>query len=199
MSFELIALSEEDISTYNDMEWEAFASATDTISLCFYPEGRSDRVRAYMHKNVQENLVDSSFSYVLVQDSDTGTPLAVACWYFQTANKSIEEVLRDEEMARLKRAQQAPVAGVNFVAIDEFCESQAKTKREVLGGRAHAFLIGLGTSLSARRRGAGTAALTSGLKKADEMGLPVYLEASIMGRPLYAKYGFQDVSIGISD
>lgn len=195
MPLELTALDEDDIDTYTDMVWEAFASAADTISLCFYPSGRSDHVRAYMHKNIRDNLSDPSFSYVLVRDSDTRAPLAVACWYFQTVDKSMQEVLRGEETARKKRAQQTPIAGINFAAMNEFRESQAKTKREVLRGRAHAFLIVLGTSPSARRKGAGTAALTSGLQKADEMGLPVYLEASIMGRPFYAKYGFQDVSI----
>jgi hypothetical protein len=59
-----------------------------------------------------------------------------------------------------------------------------------LGGRAHALL----KLPAAQRKGAGAAGLIWGLQQADELGLPAYLEASGMGRPLYAKHGFNEVS-----
>lgn len=63
--------------------------AADAILLCCYPEGRSYDVRAYMHKIVKEIFFDPSFSYVVVQDSNTREMLAVACWYFRTVDKSV--------------------------------------------------------------------------------------------------------------
>jgi predicted N-acetyltransferase YhbS len=42
-------------------------------------------------------------------------------------------------------------------------------------------------------QGIGKLLLQDGLKKADQHGLPAWLEASSFGRPLYAKVGFQDV------
>lgn len=51
---------------------------------------------------------------------------------------SNEEVLEDKEKARKKRAQQATLPGINHVAMNEYGESQARTKRGLLGGRAYA-------------------------------------------------------------
>ncbi|GAA5895892.1 hypothetical protein JCM6882_001404 [Rhodosporidiobolus microsporus] len=44
---------------------------------------------------------------------------------------------------------------------------------------------------SKQRSGAGAALLDWGCKKADEKGVPMYLEATDVGLPLYAKYGFK--------
>ena len=43
------------------------------------------------------------------------------------------------------------------------------------------------------RRGAGSMLTKWGLEKADKAKLPVYLEASEEGRPVYAKLGFKPV------
>lgn len=45
------------------------------------------------------------------------------------------------------------------------------------------------------RRGAGGMLLKWGTDKADELGLPVYLESSPEGHNLYLKYGFQDMEL----
>jgi hypothetical protein len=34
-----------------------------------------------------------------------------------------------------------------------------------------------------------------GLQKADELGLPTYLEATSEGKPLYERFGFQTVHV----
>lgn len=194
MGFEITALNKSEIDVYNDAVWQAFGSVPDNLSLCLYPGGFSEPIQAYMHEGTQSNLSDPSFSLIAVRDSESSEILAVACWYFQTKNKSLEEVLEGEAAARKERAEQEPITGINFTAISDFREAQAKAKREILGGRAHVLLKVLATYPAAQRRGAGAAALAWGLGRADDMGLPAYLEASSMGRPLYAKFGFNEVS-----
>lgn len=44
-------------------------------------------------------------------------------------------------------------------------------------------------------RGAGRKLVEWGTKKADELDLPAYLEASPSGHPLYLRCGFQDFDI----
>lgn len=44
-------------------------------------------------------------------------------------------------------------------------------------------------------RGAGSALLKWGTQKADELGLPAYLESSPNAHDFYKKYGFEDVEI----
>lgn len=46
-----------------------------------------------------------------------------------------------------------------------------------------------------QRRGAASALLQWGINKADELGLPAYLESSAEGQGLYAKHGFDDVEV----
>lgn len=48
-------------------------------------------------------------------------------------------------------------------------------------------------------RGAGSLLLNWGTKKADELGLPIYLESSPAGHRLYQKHGFEDVQIFQAD
>ena len=47
-----------------------------------------------------------------------------------------------------------------------------------------------------RRRGAGNLFMEWGTRKADELGLNSYIEASEMGKMLYLKHGFEVVSQG---
>jgi predicted N-acetyltransferase YhbS len=41
------------------------------------------------------------------------------------------------------------------------------------------------------RRGAGAMLLKWGTEQADKSQLPCFLEASVVGRPLYARFGFE--------
>lgn len=44
-------------------------------------------------------------------------------------------------------------------------------------------------------RGAGSALLDWGKMKADELGLPIYLESSAVGHGFYMKHGFHDIEV----
>ncbi|MEU0990184.1 GNAT family N-acetyltransferase [Streptomyces sp. NPDC005953] len=58
---------------------------------------------------------------------------------------------------------------------------------------AHLYLQSMAVRPEHRGQGAGSAMLTSGLARAKDMGLPVYLEASTPdNRTLYARHGFRD-------
>ncbi|KAI4723092.1 hypothetical protein E4T48_00778 [Aureobasidium sp. EXF-10727] len=194
MAFEITSMGEDEIDVWNKVSWEAFALVEDNLSSLLYPGGFTERVQAFMREKTRESLSDPSFSYIFVRDSGTKDILAVACWYFQTENWSMQEVSDKEEKARKERAEQEPIPGINFGAIADFREAQAESKREILAGRKHALLKVLATLPAAQRKGAGAAGLIWGLQKADELGLPAYLEASGMGRPLYVKHGFNEVS-----
>lgn len=49
----------------------------------------------------------------------------------------------------------------------------------------------LSTHKDHQRQGAGEAIVKWGLGQGDQLGIPVYLEASKAGRPLYEKLGFR--------
>jgi GNAT superfamily N-acetyltransferase len=60
-------------------------------------------------------------------------------------------------------------------------------------------LVVLVTDPSHERKGAGRMLLEWGCKKADEAGLPCYLDATKTGRPLYERYGFEMQKISTLD
>ncbi|THW55132.1 hypothetical protein D6C86_03721 [Aureobasidium pullulans] len=193
MAFEITPMRDDEIDVYNKICWDAFTSVPDSLALLLYPGGYTEAVQKYMRNNTIDSLSDKSTSYIFVRDINTKQVLAVACWSFQTTDLTIQEVLDKEEKARKERAEQEPIPGVDSAVMNDFRETAARLQRENLGGKAHALLKVLATHPDAQRRGAGAAALKWGLKKADELGVPAYLEASRVGRPLYAKHGFKEI------
>jgi hypothetical protein len=187
-------MKEDEIDVYIRVSWEALTSTEDSLLSLIYPAGFTESVQTNMRKTTRDGLSDPSTSYVFIRDSSTKDVIAVACWYYQTKDLTIQEVLDTEEKAKRKRAEQGPIPGINNAMINEFREASMKNKREILAGKAHAALRVLATLPAAQRKGAGTAGLTWGLRKADELDLPVYLVSSGMGRSVYAKHGFEEVS-----
>ncbi|KAJ5950069.1 hypothetical protein N7454_001653 [Penicillium verhagenii] len=67
-------------------------------------------------------------------------------------------------------------------------------RQKHMSGKNYAFLQVLATLEEYRGRGIGSALLRQGIADAQELGLhDFWLTASADGRPLYAKFGFQDV------
>jgi len=188
-------MKEDEIDIYIKVSWEALTQVEDSVLTLVYPDGFTESVQANMRKTTRDGLSDPSTSYILIRDIDTKDVVAVACWYYQTKDVAIQEILDAEEKAREKRMEQGPIPGINYAVIDKFREASMKNKREILAGRAHAALRVLSTLPAAQRKGAGTAGLIWGLRKADELELPAYLVSSGMARSLYARHGFSEASI----
>lgn len=193
MSYEIAPMKEDEIDVYIKVSWEALTQVEDSVLSIVYPDGFTESVQANMRKTTRDGLADPSTSYVLIRESHSKEVVAVACWYYQTKDVTIQELLDTEAKAKQKRVEQGPIPGINYAVIDRFREVSMKTKREVLAGRAHAALRVLSTLPAAQRRGAGTAGLIWGLRKADELELPAYLVSSGMAQSLYAKHGFSEV------
>lgn len=194
MSYEITPMKEDEIDLYIKVSWEALTQVEDSVLSIVYPDGFTESVQANMRKTTRDGLSDPSTIYILIRDSHTKEVVAVACWYYQTKDETIQELLDTEEKAKQKRVEQGPIPGINYAVIDRFREVSMKNKREVLAGRAHAALRVLSTLPAAQRKGAGTAGLIWGLRKADELELPAYLVSSGMAKSLYAKHGFREAS-----
>ncbi|KAF2678956.1 hypothetical protein K458DRAFT_422618 [Lentithecium fluviatile CBS 122367] len=64
-----------------------------------------------------------------------------------------------------------------------------------MGLKPHLYLHMLHTDPKQQGRGAGSALLKWGMQKADELGLPAYLESSPNAHGFYKRHGFGDVEI----
>jgi len=61
---------------------------------------------------------------------------------------------------------------------------------DVTGDQKYNVLQLLATDPDHQRKGLGKALLEHGLKRADQQGMPCYMLASTLGKPLYEKHGF---------
>lgn len=133
---------------------------------------------------------------------------------FERALKFISKCSHDETMALLKSIIGDEVVGVAIWAkpnwkpnpeddkddieingfdkemFDDFISKSKEAKEKVCGGQDVWYLLLLATSPKHRGLGVATPLLRWGLDQADEQGLPAYLNASPLGKPVYLKYGF---------
>lgn len=121
-----------------------------------------------------------------VVDTDSGTVVGCSSWRFYTSERTPEQLEADfvvppgipEENAEVRKLLE-----------DNFRTS----RRDIMGTRPYVLLGTLTTHPDYQRKGAGIMMLEWGLKEADRLGLPAYLEASPAGKPLYERYGFENV------
>ncbi|PQE22350.1 hypothetical protein CJF32_00009343 [Rutstroemia sp. NJR-2017a WRK4] len=99
-----------------------------------------------------------------------------------------------EEKGMTKKPNDIPDWGPN--ANSELCDlffgGLHKARIAAMEGKRCLVLQILAIHPSHQGKGIGTRLLQEGLRQADELGLPVWVEASEKGRPLYRKFGFND-------
>ena len=122
-------------------------------------------------------------------DDPDGRIVGIAMWKFYPLQRTEDELDAESK----EREQEGFPPGFNEALAKEFLGDVAKFKREIMGGKPHVLLNMLATRPAYHRRGIGAMQVLWGLEQADELGLPTYLEASPMGKPLYLRLGFEEV------
>lgn len=83
-------------------------------------------------------------------------------------------------------------AGTNLAVIEEFYRVARVMRAEHPGRRGPHFLLSLlGTLPKFERQGLASRLIRWGLERADEMGVPAYVDSSPTGLKLYEKMGFR--------
>jgi len=196
----------------------ATAFADDMMPFMF-PNGRNERDRAHGYPLFVKHLNDPQdvHRYMAVIDitakpdradlahlSSTerteaekeGRIAGVAYWNFHRKSRTQEELAAEGKAAEAEGT--SPSANVAF--IEAFFGQLLKAKRDILGGKPHVLLHILGTDPNYHRKGIGAMHLRWGLDEADRLGIPVYLEASLIGEPLYERWGFEPIRrLGMGD
>ncbi|KAF7904747.1 hypothetical protein EAF00_002081 [Botryotinia globosa] len=127
-----------------------------------------------------------------VVDKDTGEITAWAPWNTPT---DVEIRERDEKAAAKILASKQDLAKGEFdfpSGLPMFV--QADTDRWLerwTKGQRHILCKAVFTEPSFQRRGMGNALVEYGNKLADKKGLPIFMQASPFGFPLYTKHGFE--------
>jgi GNAT superfamily N-acetyltransferase len=124
--------------------------------------------------------------YASVIDTATNTVIAFAHWEFAPAQPTQTEL---EELS----SKPPPPPDANADAWNDFFGYLSEQRRKFLGKKRVGFLHVLTTHPDHHRRGAGGLLMKYFLDEVDKEQLEAYLEASEVGKPLYARYGFKPV------
>ncbi|KAF2090536.1 acyl-CoA N-acyltransferase [Saccharata proteae CBS 121410] len=190
MPLEIALLEETDVSNFIAIQNAALGSTGIGRHLHIYPPTTARVAEA---ETTLRNALKTKphLRYLKAIDTDTGEMVAGAKWEPLEQGRSQEDIAAlahdipqplDEEEARLCGA-----------AMEDFF-GYLNRSRQAMGTKPHYVLHLLITHPNHHRRGAGGLLLRWGTEKADAAGLPVYLEATEAGRPLYARHGFQVTS-----
>lgn len=164
-----------------------------TVNKILYSRGEpSQKTLDRVTNDIRDGIVNKGVIYLKCVDTSTGEMIAGARWrYNKPGAEGATERTWDEVEA-------------GFSLPEPYDESQPEmlhglynlfypNKREILGRRPYYVLDTLVTLPQHERKGAGSMLVRWGCERADEAGVEAYLEASLMGAPMYARHGFEAV------
>jgi GNAT superfamily N-acetyltransferase len=186
MPLELHLLQDKDLEEVIRMQYVAFRNP-DGMDILLSPEPtQSDEsIAASITRRRDMMLNNKAASFMTVIDSDLKRIIACAIWEMYPHERTQEQV---DTLAH----QPPPAPSSHPQAWDDFFGNLA-TQRRKLGTRPIAILRSIATRPEQQRRGAAALLMDQFVKEVDREGLEAYIEASEMGKPLYARFGFVPV------
>ncbi|KAF2137922.1 uncharacterized protein K452DRAFT_257132, partial [Aplosporella prunicola CBS 121167] len=177
MPLEVQPLTDADASRFVAIADAALGSTG--VGLCLGPHPQPE---------IEKTLASKPYvHYLKVVDSDTGDVLACAKWEIHDQGRS------DEQLAELDEPIQVAEEQRQYEKAHQEFFGYLNAGRKALGKKPHYFLSLLITDPNHQGRGAGGMLLRWGLERADKAGLITYLEATEAGRPVYKRFGFEDI------
>lgn len=167
------------MDAYENIAWEAFKY--DVMAL-LYPNGYTTAARGWFKHYAIEDWRGKPEKFKFMKVVDTSLPdndpnnkiVGVASWKFYLTDRTEAELDAEDK----ESDERGSPPDVNEPFNEEFHGNIAKCKREIMGGKAYVLLNLLATLPNWHRRGIGAMHLKWGHEKADQLGLPCYLEAS---------------------
>lgn len=198
MSLQLLELPREEWETYFRIAETSFNPGIQSV---FFPNGQSPAAREHSLASLNRVTEQYPGRYHFFKVVDTELPdsdpfgkaVGVSHWRLYPRERSEEEMQQEAEWSKNQDEQYGDPPGLATEARDAFVEPGSELKKKHLGRNPHLLLHVLATRAGQERRGVGALSLKWGTDKADELGLPIYLEGSPKGVPLYKKFDFEVV------
>ena len=190
---EVHPLQPEQLEDYIRLYWTAFEPLeADMVAPMIYPNGlQSDLMNRLKQRILRETEGKLSNSCFYVRDGQNGQMIAISRWAMIDRPASTrQEVDAAWQRAQAAREAELPVVGTNTVMDEAFRRAAMYAEFNTIRDRPYMSLRLLAVHPRHHRKGAGSLLLRHGLARADELKLPVYLDSSVSGKALYAKYGF---------
>ena len=150
------------------------------------------RLQVNMEQQLQRLTNDSSTNYLKIVDVSDSI-IAIARWHWYPNGYSFNQEAHWEQFP--EPSPPKPWARQYNIALNNFMLGSRDAAREGwMGvGQPCLILMHLVTRPSQRGRGAARLLIQWGIEQAEKWKVPAYLEAGVMGRPIYEKMGFRQV------
>jgi GNAT superfamily N-acetyltransferase len=181
-------LDPSESAQYMRIRHEAFKT---TVNKILYSRGEASQATLdRVTEEIRDGIVNKGILYLKCVDTSTGEIIAGARWRYvkPITPGATERTWEEVEAAFTERMQ--PYDETEPEVLTALLDLFNKYKRENLGTRPYYCLDTLVTLPQHERRGAGSMLVRWGCERADEVGVQAYLEASLIGAPLYARHGF---------
>lgn len=129
--------------------------------------------------------------------SNPGQTIAISAWTLKNAKKEVNAVpaLDDAATSPTQKQESEPPflpPELRLDALNSLFGPLHDVQEEVMGSEEpYLMLRTLATHPDHQRRGAAKILLDWGLKMADDLGVPTYLDGTSIGKPVYDKNGFK--------
>lgn len=155
-------------------------------------EEAQTRLQVHMAKQSQRYLNDPSTNYLKVVD-ESGSILSVARWHWYPNGCSYEKEKQWEMYP--ETALSEPWAKQFNIPLNNFILGSRDAVRSswIDGNKPCWILMHMVTRPSQRGKGAARLLVQWGIDQVKKTGAPAYLEAGVMGTPIYEKMGFRQV------
>ena len=202
MVLQLLPLTVEDFPTIIDQA-NTFPIGDDLVGppvpVCWPVSTREKaqtRLRTHMQKQRDRLAHDRSTRYLKVVDVESGAIVSVARWHWYPTGYSYENEAHWEIYGRTGMDLHEPPWPKEFnISMNNFILGSRDAARPgwIGEGRPCWILMHLVTRPSQRGKGAARLLVEWGIEQAMKTGAPAYLEAGVMGMPIYEKMGFRQV------
>lgn len=197
-------LKPEEAHLYQAIRHETFRP---TINKILYAREPSEATQQKIIEGHKKAIADGVL-FMACKDNDIDEMIAGARWRYvgPKDSESLTSAAGDLEVGKRPRDRTWEEVDEGLTIPEPYEESDPKVynalfsqfnqgKRDILGTRPYYVLDTLVTHPKHHRRGAGGMLVQWGCDEADKKDVEAFLEASLMGEPLYAKYGFERVKV----
>jgi GNAT superfamily N-acetyltransferase len=184
MVLKVVPATEQDALDWARIYYPAFSPYP--LSVLWKSPPSEESTRAFAKALASGLSKPGSYTFKCIDIDLDNKLIAVAKWSVYEKPRTPKEVestfvLRDTGVEENREARAAFMQGI------------WRSRRETMGGQPHVILESLICDPAHHRRGAGRLLVQWGLDKADELGVPAYLEGSIAGVKLYKSVGYEVV------
>ncbi|KAK5111931.1 hypothetical protein LTR85_011678 [Meristemomyces frigidus] len=185
MDLKVDPAQEADMDDLMDVQFSAFDK--DPYHEALYPgdPASAETRKAAGRRTLEEWRADPSIRFMKCTDGQTGQIIGYAKWNLYEAERPKEEWAHRPDVDWC--------SGRTKEIAESFLYATVAMREKHWVGMPHLLLSILCVHQGHQRKGAGTSLVGWGLRLAEGLHLPVSLEASLAGFPLYSSLGFHQV------